>query len=152
MKFEILVQTMFHVQTLDASQPLLESPSPPSNASSFSEEQQHLLAHRLINWLIRRPRCKLIDWLSWGWGCLYLEPRGAKLWRSPLICHVQHSGGRWRDEELWVHYQDMGWGGMFGGSLSQDGSMPSEQWKHGDKRDLHERNRKGSLLLAWRKR
>lgn len=63
-----------------------------STASSFSEGQQHLLAHGLINWLIRRPRCKLIDWLSWGWSCLYLEPRGAKLWRSPLICHVQHTG------------------------------------------------------------
>lgn len=63
-----------------------------STASSFSEGQQHLLAHRLINWLIRRPQCKLIDWLSWDWTCLYLEPQGAKLWRSPLICHVQHTG------------------------------------------------------------
>lgn len=63
-----------------------------STASSFSEGQQHLLAHRLIKQLIRPPRCKLIDRLSWGWSCLYLEARGAKLWRSPLICHVQHTG------------------------------------------------------------
>lgn len=41
-----------------------------------------------------------------------------------------------------------GGGGMFGGSRSQDGSMPSKQWEHGDKRDPHESNRKGSLLLA----
>lgn len=66
-----------------------------STASSFAEgQQQHLLARRLINWLIRRPRCKLIDWSSCGGSCLYLEPRGAKLWRSPVICHVQHTGGR----------------------------------------------------------
>lgn len=64
-----------------------------STASSFTEgQQQHLLAQRLINWLIRRPRCKLIDWSSCSWSCLYLEPWGAKLWRSPVICHVQHTG------------------------------------------------------------
>lgn len=45
-----------------------------------------------------------------------------------------------------------GGGGMFGGSRGQDGSMPSKQWEHGDKRDPHERNRKGSLLLAQGKR
>lgn len=64
-----------------------------STASSFAEgQQQHLLAQRLINWLIRRPWRELIDWSSWGWSCLYLEPWGANLWRSTVICHVQHTG------------------------------------------------------------
>ena len=93
-----------------------------STASTFTEgRQQHLLAQGLINWLIRRPRCKLIDWSSCGRSCLYLEPWGVNLWRSPVICHVQHTGeDEEADEELWVHYRDAG--GMYGGSLSQDGN------------------------------
>lgn len=139
----------FHNPTLEASQPLLEPPAPPPTASSFSEGQQHLLAHRLINWLIRRLQCKLIDWLSWGWSCLYLEPRGAKLWRSTLICHVQHTG---EDEgemkSCGFITKTLGGGeGMFGGSLSQDGSMPSKQWEHGDKRDPLEWNKK--VVCYW---
>lgn len=58
--------------------------------TSTEGQQQHLLAQKLINWLIRRLRCKLIDWSSWGWSCLYLQPWGENLWRSQVICHVQH--------------------------------------------------------------
>lgn len=74
---------------------------------------------------------------------------GSKALEVPTHLSCPTHRGRWRsDEELWVHYQDTG--GMFGGSLSQDGSMPSEQWEHGDKRDPHERNRK--VPCCWQRK
>lgn len=88
--------------------------------SSAEGQQQHLLTQRLINWLIGCLRCKVIDWLSWGWSCLYLEPWGANLWRSTVICHVQHTGedeGEMKSCEFITKTWEEG---MYRGSLSQD--------------------------------
>ncbi len=105
-----------------------------STASSFAEgQQQHLLAQRLINWLIRRLRCKLIDWSSCGWCCLYLEPWGAKLWRSPLICHVQHTGEDVGEMKRCGFITET-WGACIKEVSAKMGTrgMPREQWEHGD--------------------
>lgn len=101
-----------------------------STASTFAEgRQQHLLAQRLINWLIGRPRCKLIDWSSCGWNCLYLEPWGANLWRSPVICHVQHTGEEGGEMKSCGFITET-WGACMKEVSAKmgTGGMPREQW------------------------
>lgn len=106
-----------------------------STPSFFAEGQrQHLLAQGLINWLIRRPRCKLIDWSSCSGSCLYLRLWGAKLRRSPVICHVQHM--REDEEEMKRRgFITETWGACMKEVSARVGTrgMPREQWGHGDK-------------------
>lgn len=107
-----------------------------STASPFAEgQQQHLLAYRLINWLIRNPQCKLIDWSSCGGRCLYLVPWRANLWRSPVICHVQHTGERGEREMKSCGFITKTWGACMEDALAKTGTggMSRQQWLHGDK-------------------
>lgn len=125
-----------------------------STASSFAEgQQQHLLARRLINWLIRRLRCKLIDWSSCGWSFLYLEPWGAKLWRSTVICHVQHTGEDGGEMKSCGFITET-WGACMEEVSAKmgTGGMQREQWEHGDKGAEDEGKGEDTLVLVERER